>query len=222
MLDDHDPEMAAQIFEAMKSNGTWYVPTHLTRRVDAFGESPLILEDPILKYLHPLMKWQWLEDVNKTLNEDPSSEGRQTYIDFYKKGLELTGQAHRAGVKVLVGTDYIVSGVTVHNEMEQLVLAGLTPLDAIRAATIYPAEYFGLEDDYGQIKEGMTADLVILNKNPLENIKNTLTIDSVIFNGNYYERSVLDKLNNLVVKRAKSWSVACKILWEFIKNPVAY
>lgn len=222
MVDEHDSEKARQIFQAMKSNGTWYVPTHLTRRVDAFGEHPLILEDPILKYLHPLMKWQWLEDVNKTINEDPSSEGRQTYVDFYKKGLELTGQAHQAGVKVLVGTDYIVAGVTVHKEMEQLVLAGLTPLDAIRAATIYPAQYFGLEDKYGQIKEGVTADLVILNKSPLENIKNTLTIDSVIFNGNYYERSVLDKLDNLVVKRAKSWSIGCKILWEFIKNPVAY
>lgn len=206
----------------MKENGTWYVPTHLTRRVDAFGDDPLILDDPILKYLHPLMKWQWLEDVNKTIDEDPSPEGRQTYKDFYEKGLELTGQAHRAGVKVLVGTDYIVAGITVHNELEQLVLAGLSPLDALRAATIFPAEYFGLQDDYGQVKNGMNADIVLLNANPLENIKNSLAIDTVIFNGNYYDRNALDELEGLVVKRARSWSIACKILWEFIKNPVGY
>lgn len=222
MLDEHDPEMANKIFEVMKVNGTWYVPTHLTRRVDAFGEDPLILEDPILKYLHPLLKWQWLEDVNKTIDEDPSSKGRQTYREFYKKGLELTGQAHRAGVKVLVGTDYIVAGVTVHDELEQLILAGLSPLDALRAATLGPAEYFDLQDEYGEIKEGMSADIVLLHKNPLEDINNTKAINAVIFNGNYYDREALDRLEALVEKRARSWNIACKILWEFIKNPVGY
>lgn len=222
MLDKHNPELANDIFEAMKANGTWYVPTHLTRRVDAFGEDPLILDDPILKYLHPLMKWQWLEDVNKTIDEDPSPEGRETYKEFYEKGLALTGQAHRAGVKVLAGTDYIVAGVTVHDELEQLVLAGLSPLDALRAATVGPAEYFGLQNEYGEINEGMSADIVLLNNNPLEDIKNTKAISAVIFNGNYYNRDDLDNLEALVVKRARSWSIACKILWEFIKNPVGY
>ncbi len=222
MLDQHDPELANDIFEAMKANGTWYVPTHLTRRVDAYGEDPIILEDPILKYLHPLMRWQWLEDVNKTIAEDPSPEGRQTYKEFYKKGLELTGQAHRAGVKVLAGTDYIVAGITVHDELEQLVLAGLSPLDALRAATVGPSEYFDLQDEFGAIKKGMSADIVLLNKNPLVDIKNTKAINSVIFDGNYYDRDSLDNLEALVVKRARSWSIACKILWEFIKNPVGY
>ncbi len=222
MLDDHAPEMASEIFEVMKANGTWYVPTHLTRRVDAYGDDSIILGDPILRFMHPLMKWQWLEDVNKTIDEDPSPEGRQTYKEFYEKGLELTGQAHRAGVRVLVGTDYIVAGITVHDELEQLVLAGLSPLDALRAATILPAEYFDLQDEYGQVKKGMNADIVLLNANPLENIKNSSAIDTVIFNGNYYNRSTLDGLEGLVVKRARSWSVACKILWEFIKSPASY
>lgn len=222
MLDQHDPEMANAIFEAMKAHGTWYVPTHLTRRVDAYAEEPLIRDDPILKYLHPLMKWQWLEDVNKVIAEDPSSEARQTYREFYQKGLELTGDAHRAGVKVLVGTDYIVAGVTVHDELEQLVLAGLRPIEALRAATVLPAEYFGLQNEYGHIRVGMTADVVVLNKNPLENIRHTLSIDSVIFNGNHYDRKTLDELEGLVARRARSWSIACKILWEFIKSPVGY
>lgn len=222
MLAEHDPEMAQAIFAAMKESGTWYVPTHLTRRVDAFGEQPLILKDPILRYLHPLLKWQWLEDVNKVVNNEPSAEARETYRAFYRKGLELTGAAHRAGVKVLVGTDYIVAGVTVHDELEQLVMAGLTPLDALRAATILPAEYFELQHEYGKIAEGMQADLILLNKNPLVNIRNSLTIESVLFNGNLYDRKRLDEIEKLVERRARSWSIACKILWEFIKNPVGY
>ena len=222
MLDEHDPKMAAAIFDAMRNAGTWYVPTHLTRKVDAFGEQPEILDDPILRYLHPLLKWQWLEDVNKVIDEDPSPEARQTYRDFYYKGLELTGQAHKAGVKVLVGTDYIVAGITVHYELEQLTMAGLTPLDAIRAATISPVEYFGLQEEYGKIASGMSADLILLNKNPLEDIKNTRTIEAVIFNGNLYDREHLDAIERVVESRANSWSIACKILWEFIKNPINY
>jgi len=222
MLDEHDPQMANAIFSMMKNSGTWYVPTHLTRRVDAYGDDALILEDPALRYLHPLMKWQWLEDVNKVINEAPSPEERQTYRDFYHEGLELTGAAHRAGVKVLVGTDYIVAGITVHNELEQLVMAGLSPVDALRAATILPAEYFGLQKEYGGVAAGKSADLILLNKNPFEDIRNTLSIEAVIFNGNLYDRNKLDEISDAVEGRARSWNVACKILWEFIKNPMGY
>lgn len=222
MLDEHAPQMATAIFSAMKNSGTWYVPTHLTRRVDAYGDDALILEDPILRYLHTLMKWQWLEDVNKVISEAPSPEARKTYRDFYHKGLELTGAAHRAGVKVLVGTDYIVAGITVHHELEQLVMAGLSPVDALRAATVLPAEYFGLQKEYGSVAAGMNADLILLNKNPFENISNTQSIETVIFNGNLYDRNKLDEISDTVESRAKSWSIACKILWEFIKNPAGY
>lgn len=222
MLDEHDPQRAEEIFRAMKSSGTWYVPTHITRRVDAYGEDPLILEDPALRYLHPLMKWQWLEDVNQVIDEDPSAAARQTYRDFYHKGLELTGAAHSAGVKILVGTDYIVAGITVHDELEQLVMAGMTPVAALRAATLLPAEYFGLQNLYGSIAQGMAADLILLNQNPLEDIRNTRTIETVIFNGNLYDRKKLNEISSQVERRARSWSIGCKIVWEFIKNPVGY
>lgn len=222
MLDEHDPELANAIFAAMKTAGTWYVPTHLTRRVDAYGEEPLIREDPLLRYLHPLLRWQWLEDINNTIADDPSPEARKTYREFYQKGLELTGKAHQAGVKILAGTDYIVAGATVHDELQQLVLAGLSPAEALRAATQSPAEYFGREQDYGQIKTGFMADLILLNKNPLENIRHSLTIEAVIFNGNLYNRKKLDEIEKVVEARAQSWAVGCKILWQFIKNPGSY
>ena len=222
MIDEHDPKMAAAIFSAMKASGTWYVPTHLTRREDAFADDPLIRENPLLRYVHPLMKWQWLEDVDGLINEDPSPEARATYREFYRKGLELTGAAHRAGVKVLVGTDYIVAGATVHEELQQLVMAGLSPVDALRAATISSAEYFGLENEYGQVAEGMVADLILLNQNPLEDIRHTLSIEAVIFNGNLYDLDALEGISNHVQHQAKSWTVACKIIWGFLKSPVAY
>ena len=222
MLDEHRPDMAAAIFAAMKRNGTWYVPTHLTRWVDAYGESAAVREDPLLRYLHPLMKWQWLEDVDETIAQAPSAPERETYREFYRKGLELTAAAHRAGVKILAGTDYIVAGADLHRELEQLVLAGLTPGEALRAATTAPVEYFGLQDEFGAVAAGKIADLLLLAANPLEDVRNTQRIDAVVFNGNLYDRAALDRIARHVERQARSWSVACKILWRFMTNPVAY
>jgi len=222
MLDEHEPELAEAIFAAMKREGTWYVPTHLTRWVDAYADDASVREDPLLRYLHPLLRWQWLEDVDGTLARDPSPEARATYREFYRKGLALTAAAHRAGVGILVGTDYIVAGADVHRELEQLVLAGLTPAEALHAATLAPAQYFGLDARYGTVAAGKVADLLLLGANPLSDIRNTWLIESVVFNGNLYDREALDRISTHVQRQARSWSVACKILWRFIRNPVAY
>lgn len=222
MLDEHDPQMAEAIFAAMKKEGTWYVPTHLTRWVDAHAEDDAVRRDPLLRYLHPLFEWQWLEDVNATVTDDPSPEARETYREFYRKGLQLTGAAHRAGVRILVGTDYIVAGADVHRELEQLVLAGLTPAEALDAATQSPADYFGLESEYGSVSEGKVADLILLNGNPLEDIRHTMRLEGVVFAGTLYDRADLDRISEHVQSQARSWTVACKILWRFMRNPVNY
>ena len=222
MVAEHDPELAAAIFAAMKRNGTWYVPTHLTRWSDAYAEDASVREDPLLRYLHPLMKRQWLEDIDEIVAEDPSPAARESYRKFYRKGLELTGAAHRAGVRVLAGTDYIVAGADLHREMQQLVAAGLSPVDALRAATLEPARYFGLESQYGTVEEGKVADLVVLTANPLDDIRNTLRIDMVVFSGHVYDRAALDRISTHVEERARSWSVACKMVWRFLKNPGGY
>jgi len=149
-------------------------------------------------------------------------DGRRAYRDFYQKGLELTGAAHRAGVKILAGTDYIVPGADLHRELVQLVAAGLSPAEALKTATLSPALYFGLETEYGSIGPGKVADLLLLEADPLADIRNTQRIRAVVFNGNLYDRRALDGLHARVRARAGSWSVACKILWRFLQQPVSY
>ncbi|MBW3671601.1 MAG: amidohydrolase family protein [Acidobacteria bacterium] len=222
MLDGHDAEMARAIFDAMRENGTWYVPTHLTRWSDAWADDPRVREDPLLRYLHPLMKRQWLEDVDELLEEDPSPAARETYRAFHQKGLELTRAAHEAGVGILAGSDYVVAGADLHRELLQLEAAGLPPAAVLRAATISPAEYFGLEGDYGSIAPGKVADLILLRGNPLDEIANTSQIEAVAFDGNLYDRDALDRISDHVERRARSWTVGCKIIWRFLKNPAAY
>jgi imidazolonepropionase-like amidohydrolase len=222
MLREHDPRMAQAIFAAMKQHGTWYVPTHLTRWSDAYADDPSVREDELLRYLHPLMKRQWLEDLDELVAEDPSPAARETYRRFHRKGLELTGEAYRAGVKVLAGTDYIVAGADLHRELQQLSAAGLPPAAVLRAATIHPAEYFGLNQEYGTVDAGKVADLVLLDANPLDDIRNTQKIAAVIFQGRYYDRAALDRISQYVERQARSWTAGCKIVWRFVKNPGGY
>lgn len=222
MVDRHDPVVAARIFEAMRTHGTYYVPTHLTRWSDAYANSPRVREDPALVYLHPLMKMQWLEDIDENVKRDPDPEARKAYIDFYEKGLVLTKQAHDAGVRLMVGTDYIAAGLDVHRELEQLVKAGLTPQQALAAATIVPAEYAQASNLYGDIAVGKVADLILLGADPLADIRNTQSIDAVIFNGALYDQEAIAGLKKRVKANARSWVAGAKIIWRFIKNPVGY
>src|SRR5690606_4059510 len=104
MVDQHDPAKAEAIFEAMRGARTCDVPTHLARWAGAHADAPGARADPVLRFAHPLMKLQLLEDLDGTVAQDPSPAGRQAYRDYYVKGLELTGKAHRAGVRILVGT----------------------------------------------------------------------------------------------------------------------
>ena len=222
MLAQHDSAMAQDIFAAFAEHGTWYVPTHLTRWADAYADDPVVREDTLLRYLHPLMRWQWLEDIDATVAEDPSPQARQAYREFYRRGLELTGAAHRAGVPILVGTDYVVAGADVHRELGNLVEAGLSPAEALRAATLSPARYAGREADYGTVEVGKVADLVLLDADPLGDIAHTQRIRAVVFGGNVYDRAALDEIQSVVRRRAWSWSVGAKILWRFVKSPANY
>ena len=222
MLDEHDSTAARAIFEAMARAGTFYVPTHLTRWVDAHADDAVVREDPLLRYLHPLMRWQWLEDVDATVAADPTAEGRAAYEAFHRKGLELTGLAHRTGVPILVGTDYVAAGADVHRELEQLVAAGLTPAEALHAATIAPATYAGMADRYGAVAVGRAADLLLLDANPLADVRHTRRIHAVLFGGNLYDQAALERIDAHVRRQARSWSVGCKILWRFVKQPASY
>jgi imidazolonepropionase-like amidohydrolase len=110
----------------------------------------------------------------------------QAYYDF---ALQLTREMARAGVAILAGTDTgepgTVPGVELHRELELLETAGLSPAEALRAATLEPAKLMR-RDDLGEVKKGATADLVVLTANPLADVRNTRAIDEVIVRGKIF------------------------------------
>ena len=104
---------------------------------------------------------------------------------------------HRAGVRILAGSDapwLVVPGFSLHDELELLVKAGFTPGNALQAATRDVAEFLGLQGSLGTIEAGKVADLVLLDANPLEDIRNTQRISGVCLQGRWFDREALDGL----------------------------
>lgn len=198
MLDGFDPELFDQVVAAMKEHDTWFCPTHLTRKMDAFADNEPYRNDARLKYISPIQRGRWNADADGMVSQDPSEAGRTAFMEFYLRGLELTGEAHRAGVKILAGTDandtYVFPGFSLHDELQELVKAGLSPMEALQTATINPAEYYDLTHEYGSIAVGKVADMILLEANPLIDISNTKQINTLVFRGEVHTKAELDQL----------------------------
>jgi len=105
----------------------------------------------------------------------------------YTIAMKIIGDMYRAGVPVMAGTDNVVPVYSLYLEIETYhKLGGLTPLEAIKTATIIPARAMGLDSETGTLEVGKEADIAILEKNPLMNIENLRTVSAVVTNGNYY------------------------------------
>ena len=175
--------------------------------MDAFADDSAYRNDPRLRFIPTAQRFRWNADASGMVRSDSSPAGRKSFMDVYRKGLELTAAAHRAGVPIMLGTDagdsFVFPGSSVHDELEELVAAGLSPADALKAATWSGAEFLGRTADLGSVRAGAFADLVLLDANPLDDIRAVRRIHAVIMNGRYLDRSTLDTLLAAVETAAK-------------------
>jgi Amidohydrolase family len=161
----------------------------ITRQV---VELPELMRDPALAYYSPVHQRFW-GSRNRyssfSLSRVPDLRRR---LDFQRS---LVHMLDSAGAVVLVGTDngnsLVLPGSTVHDELLQLVLSGLTPARALRAATLSPAEFLGVDGESGTVEAGRRADLVLLFGNPLRDITVTRLIAGVMRNGIWFPRDSL-------------------------------
>ena len=109
-----------------------------------------------------------------------------------KRAMEIIGTFHRAGVPIVAGTDNVVPVFSLYREMEAYHdLGGLTPLDALRTATIIPARAMGMASETGTLEVGKEADIAILDRNPLDDFANIRSVSAVMTNGRYYQSEPL-------------------------------
>jgi imidazolonepropionase-like amidohydrolase len=193
----YDESKAAALFGRFKKNGTWQCPTLTVHRAIASLDDPTFVADPRLKYLPPFIRSFW----------DPKNDFRfksMTPEDFaalkaaYRRAKQLVAAMNKAGVGFLAGTDelnpYCFPGFSLHDELALLVESGLSPMEAIQAATRNPARFLGLEATAGTVAAGRDADLVLLDADPLADIRNTTKIRAVVRRGRFFDRDALDRM----------------------------
>ncbi len=147
--------------------------------------------DPRSQYVALSMK-RAFPRPSKTPAEE-LTELKQRFAEFR----EVVRGMNRSGVTLMAGTDVAgprVPGFSLHDELAVLVECGLTPMQALQAATLTPAKVLNKANDLGSIEVGKIADLVLLDANPLEDIRNTQKVRAVVLNGRLLGRAELEKL----------------------------
>ena len=115
---------------------------------------------------------------------------------------------------------YVFTGSSLHDELEMLVDAGLSPLAALQTATINPARFAELEQSYGSVEVGKQADLLLLRENPLLDISATRDINALLYNGAYYDRRALLILDAFGMAMSKSIRFNLRYLWNLLSSPL--
>jgi hypothetical protein len=188
---------ARQLFARFAKNETWQVPTLDVKFILSYVDDGRFFNDPRMRYVPASEREDWKLENNFFFKYRTPEFIRVRKLLFLKE-LELTGGMHRARVKFMVGTDvpaaYAYTGFSLHDELSLFVRAGFSPMEALQAATRNPAEYLGEIGSSGTIEKGKIANLVLLEANPLKNIRNTQRINAIVMNGRYLSKSVLQRM----------------------------
>lgn len=187
-LESFDVSRAAAIASVFRKNHTWLCPTLVTGH--GLAGDPGLTQSAHLRYVGLKQKAAWAKILD---NPDLPLNRR-----FQEKNLQVVAAMYAAGVGILAGTDtpspYCIPGFAVHDELQLLVRANLTPEEALSAATYKPVEFLGKLDSLGTIERGKFAELVLLDANPLEDIANTKSIRMVITRGRTFRKPALEAM----------------------------
>lgn len=199
-LASYDPAREAKIVQQIAAHHVWQCPTLYWERgqwlVDAIDWN----KDPDFAYAPKRWVATWpgtRKAIVGEMDQDPLAV-RERFVDHE---LEIVRKMHRAGVIFLAGTDSpagvdVLPGISLHLELQRFVAAGFTPLQALQTATINPAKFLSKTAEFGTVEVGKTADLVLLQANPLKDIRNTRTVVGVVEDGRYLSSTELETMRS--------------------------
>ncbi len=189
-VESREPDACRTVVRALVEHGVAVTPTLVVFR----GPDP-VMEDTVgLRLLPAAVRERWTG-----MAQGPPHPAAEIMAPVAATGPANARMLHEAGVTILAGTDlgnpFLVPGRSLHAELAALVHdAGLSPLEALRSATVNPARTFGLADSLGTISPGMRADLVLLRANPVADIAAVRTVRAVVLAGRFLDRDALDRL----------------------------
>jgi hypothetical protein len=188
---------AEHVCAVLRDNHTWIVPTSIVRKGISYMDVLDTVHDERFDYL-PLELTDGWKIKNDFRVKSRTAKDWEDAKALYKRGNEFVTILHQNNVPMLAGTDfpnpYCFPGSSLHEELESLHDAGLSPLEALQTATINPAKYLNKTDSLGTIAPGKFADILLLAENPLTNISNTKKIEGLCVNGKFYSKEDLEAL----------------------------
>jgi imidazolonepropionase-like amidohydrolase len=208
LVQSQDVDKRKGLLARFAEAGTWHVPTLAVLRDIAYFDDLPHRDDPRRRRVPPEYYGffdQFFSDFERTV----APETRVGARERFDLEMQIVGEMRDAGVGILAGTDgppSLPAGASLHDELAQLVQAGLTPLEALRSATSEPARALGLED-MGTIRAGAVADLVLLDGDPVADIRNTERIRAVVADGRLFDNAQLE----MMVERR---SAAAAVAWD--------
>ena len=201
-LPTFDDALARELFAALAEHEVWQTPTLVQMRGAFYADDFAAADDPRLAWVTAAMADDWRAVGRETPPEELAA-GRAVYV----RQKQLVGELHRAGVPLLAGTDtsdepWVFAGASLHDELALLVEAGLTPLEALRTATLNPALARGDADREGFVGVGATADLLLVDGDPTQDVGHLAHPWAVCLRGRWLDRAALDALIDEAVRRA--------------------
>ena len=195
MIDRVDESRIPALAAATRAAGVWNAPTQTLMEHLASPEDPEVMaRRPEMRYMPAATVAQWVQR-KRSFQQDPAftPERAQRYVAVRRR---LIKTLHDAGAGLILGSDapqwWNVPGFSARRELEYLVAAGLTPYQALETGTRNPAVYFGAEREWGTIETGRSADLVLLDANPLQDIRSLWRQAGVMVRGEWISQSEID------------------------------
>lgn len=191
-------------FKLLKDNDTYVTPTLFIGNTLTYLKQVDHSNDEYLHYVGDGIIDTYQGRIRSAMRA--SEDYTNMRINLNNTFVNLVPKLHKAGVKLLAGSDcgasnsYVYPGTSLHGELQAMVDAGLPPMEALKAATINGAEFLEVDDQYGSMKTGKMADLLILNGNPLEDIRNTREIGMMVLKGKIYTKAEMDAMLESVRK----------------------
>jgi imidazolonepropionase-like amidohydrolase len=207
-----DRDTAMNAYRDIARRGVFVTPTLNGSRILAWLDQDTHANDAYLAYIGPRLRKTYDWRIQRAAQADGAAIAQRHA--HYERVAAVLPMLRQAGVTILAGTDagvlnsFNYPGIGLHDELALYVEKGLTPPEALSAATRAGPAWFGTLDRYGSISPGKVADLVVLDRNPLTDIGATRAINAVILRGTPYDRAALDALLAAVRAKVSAWNAA--------------
>lgn len=205
--DKVDTSLLPELIQLTKENDVWIVPTQsLMERWAGDRPGSELVQEPAMRYVSASTRNSWVNAVENFQSGPNFSLSKASKFNALRR--DIIRQLHDAGVGILLGSDapqvFNVPGFSIQHELEYMVQSGLSTYETLRTGTTNPASFLGAEGEFGILKEGMSADFVMVKTNPLSEIDAMKNPSGVMVRGKWLSRETIDKRLQEIANRYKN------------------